>query len=111
MNIEQFIGKTVNQEQLTEHEADIYAPGEYSCELTMAEVFLWDFECNGTDSLGCNRYSIQLHLDEQDQITRIQRVGHCHMCGGQGSDDDLDVFPHPTLEDEACQVLVGFMVY
>ncbi|MFC1762977.1 hypothetical protein ACFL6U_12970 [Planctomycetota bacterium] len=110
MNIEQCIGKPVNREQLTEHEADIYAPGEYSRELTMAEVFLWDFEYNGTDSSGRNAYSIQLFLDEQDQIVRIQRLGHCHMCGGQGSDDDLDIFPHTTLEEKTHQVLVDLVV-
>ena len=66
MNLEQLIGKTVNREQLKEHEADISAPGELDQELTVAEIFLWDFECNGTDSAGRNAYSIQLFLNEHD---------------------------------------------
>lgn len=36
-------------------------------------------------------------LDEQNQIVKIQRMAHCHMCGGQGSDDELKRFPHGTL--------------
>jgi hypothetical protein len=56
--------------------------------------------------VGRNAYSIQLSLDEQDRIVNIQRVGHCHMCGGQGQDDDLDVFPHNTLDEELDQVLI-----
>ena len=110
MNIEQFIGKAIYRKQLEAYDADVHAPGEYSHELTMAEVNLWDFECNGTDCTGRNAYSIQLFLDEQDQIVNIQRVGHCHICGGQGSDDDLDVFPHESLEEEACQVLEDLVV-
>ncbi|MFC1652773.1 hypothetical protein ACFL3F_03635 [Planctomycetota bacterium] len=107
MNLDQFIGKSV---ELKDHEADIYAPGESDREFTVAEVFLWDFECDGTDSEGRNAYSIQLYLDEQDRIVRIQRVGHCHMCGGQGSDDSLEVFPHPTLEEEAYQIITKLVV-
>ena len=100
-----FLGKTVDREQLILHEADIYAPGEFDQEFAVAEVFLWDFACNGTDSAGRNAYSIQVYLDDQKRIIKIQRVGHCHMCGGQGSDDDLKRFPHSTLEEEAHQVL------
>jgi len=110
MNMVSFIGKTVNREQLTVYEAEVSAPGELGRELTVAEVFLWDFECDGTDSEGRNAYSMELCLDEQDRIVRIQRVGHCHMCGGQGSDDNLDRFPHQTLEDEARQVLIDLVV-
>ena len=106
MSIEQFISKTANREQLAAYKADIHAPGELADELSVAEIFLWDFECNGTDIEGRNAYSIQLSLDEQDRIVNIQRVGHCHMCGGQGSDDDLDMFPHKSLEDELELVMI-----
>ena len=106
MRTSQFIGKTINRDELAAYEADVHAPGEFDRESTVAEVFLWDFECNGTDSAGRNAYSIQLYLDDQDHIVRIQRVGHCHMCGGQGSDDDLDVFPHKSLEEDLDQVML-----
>jgi hypothetical protein len=104
-----FLGKTVDREQLVVHEADIYAPGEFDSEFAVAEVFLWDFECNGMDSTGRNAYSIQLSLDADNRIAKIERIGHCHMCHGQGSDDDLKRFPHSTLEEEAHQVLTDLL--
>jgi hypothetical protein len=109
MKTHPFIGKTVSLEKLRMAEAEISPRGEYD-EFTIAEVFLSDFECNGTDSEGRNAYSIQLYLDEQDRIAKIQRMGHCHMCGGQGSDDELKRFPHRTLEEEADQALIDLLI-
>jgi hypothetical protein len=109
MKTRPFIGKTVSLEKLRMAQAEICPCGKYDDEFTVAEVFLSDFECCITDRTGRNAYSIQLYLDEQDRIIRIQRVGHCHMCGGQGSDDELKRFPHRTLEEEAYQVLTDLL--
>ena len=104
-----FIGKTVNRDQLTAFEAEVNAPGEFDEDYTVVVIYLWNFACCGTDKTGRNAYSIQICLNEQNQITGIQRVGHCHMCGGQGADDDLKRFPHRTLEEEAYQVLMELL--
>jgi hypothetical protein len=40
-----------------------------------------------------------------NRIVRIDRVGHCHMCGCQWTHDVLDRFPHRTLEEGAQEVM------
>lgn len=65
------------------------------------EVFLSDFVYDGpTDRYGYNAYSVLIFL-ENEKVKDVQRMGHLHMCGGQGSDFDMSRFPHPGLEAEA----------
>jgi len=105
MKTRPFIGKIVAHKNLRMLDAEIHPRGQYDDEYTIAEVFLSDYECRITDRAGRNAYSIQLYLDNQHQVVKIVRVGHCHMCHGQGSDDDLNRFPHRTLEEQAHKVL------
>ena len=107
MKTRPFIGKTVSLEKLETVDAEIYPRGKYDDEFTVAEIFLSDFECCGMDRTGRNAYSIQLYLDSRNRIVEIVRIGHCHMCHGQGSDDELKRFPHRTLEEEAHMVLTS----
>ena len=109
MKTRPFIGKTVSLEKLQKIDAEIHPRGKYGDEYTVAEIFLNDFECCITDKTGRNAYSIQLSLDADNRIAKIERIGHCHMCHGQGSDDDLKRFPHSTLEEEAYQVLTDLL--
>ncbi len=44
------------------------------------------------DKMGFNGYSIVIHL-KGDAIRGIERVGHCHMAGGEGADTNLKRFP------------------
>ncbi len=105
MKTRSFIGKTILRRDLRMVDAEIYPRGQYDDDYTIAEVFLRDFQCCITDRSGRNAYSIQLYLDSQSQVAKIVRIGHCHMCHGQGSDDELKRFPHRTLEDQAHKVL------
>ena len=44
------------------------------------------------DMGGFNAYSALLVLRD-GRLAEIHRVAHCHMCGGQGSDEEVDAFP------------------
>jgi len=110
-----FIGKAVSLPMLNKDETVSFCDeGEYdedydSKGYTIAEIFLSDFDCGGfTDKYGRNAYSIRLILDG-DKINKILRVGHIHMCGGQGSDDELPRFPHKSLEKEAEHIINKFL--
>lgn len=50
--------------------------------------------------MGFNAFSIELLL-ERDAIKDIQRMGHVHMCGGQGTDKELKKFPRADIEEQA----------
>jgi len=96
-----FVGKHIVPAKLNDYKLDINPPGSYDDEFITAEIFLYNFDCDMTDRTGRNAYSLRLYLDNDYKIVDIVRVGHCHMCNGQGSDDDLRTFPHKTLEEEA----------
>lgn len=108
------IGKTVSLSKLTKKISAsdydyFYDKGDYDEDYSVAEIFLNDFDCPGnTDKFGRNAYSILLFLNG-DKIKKVQRVGHCHMCSGQGSDDELLRFPHKSLEEEAEQLITKFI--
>jgi hypothetical protein len=70
------------------------SPGRVDEYYAVAECYLTKFDCCGYDRTGRNAYSIQVYLDG-NRIVRIDRVGHCHMCGGQGADDVLRPLPAP----------------
>jgi hypothetical protein len=106
MKTRSFIGKSVALEDVQSADGLVWHDVEdYDEEYAVAEIFLRDFDCDGhTDGAGMNAYSVRLYLDGE-RIAKIERVGHCHMCGGQGSDDELDRFPHQSLEEEAQDVI------
>jgi hypothetical protein len=73
------------------------------------EIFLHDFPFEGwTDKAGFNAYSIVLAIAD-GRITDVQRIGHIHMKGGQGSDEELIIFPHRSLEREAQRAIEAFV--
>lgn len=51
-----------------------------------------------------NAYSLEVHVVD-GRISDVARIGHCHMCGGQGVDDELSEFYSPNLEAEAEEAL------
>lgn len=106
-----FIGKAVSLSMVQKDSSvSFYNKGEYDDDYSVAELDLNNFECLGnTDRTGRNAYSIQLFLDG-DKIKKIQRIGHCHMCSGQGSDDELRRFPQMSLEEEAEQKITNLLV-
>jgi len=74
---------------------------EESYETPILEKHLSQFELDGaTDEHGYNDYSIRINLEE-DKIIKVCRIAHLHMCGGQGTDDDINRFPFESLEEEA----------
>lgn len=106
-----FLNKQVTLEKLKEYLIESYSdPEDYDDERVIgknrqsAEIYLSEFECYVTDRAGRNAYSLVIHL-VNDRICDIERVGHIHMCGGQGSDDVLNRFPHASLEKEAENIL------
>lgn len=115
MNIEYFIGKTVNidelknasdvfrlPEEIADGDSYYYEYGQY----TFSEIFLSQFKYEGSyDSSGYNAYSIKVIVD-RNIITEVLRIGHCHFCNNEGSDYELDeCFPYESLEDEAVAYL------
>ena len=71
------------------------------------EKFLCDSEDEGgsPDKAGYTGYSIVLQLDQnRERIVEIERIGHCHMCGGQGADYPLARFPHQLVEEAAREI-------
>jgi len=104
-----FLGKSLDLHKAKQLDTYQYnPPGETDDEYASCEIYLNDFDCETTDSMGRNAYSILIYLDGT-QIVKIVRIGHCHMCGGQGSDDELTHFPHQTLEKEAQGILAGLI--
>jgi len=105
MRQRQFVGKKISLERLEDIAETMLPRGERDDDYSVAEIFLNDFEIDvHTDRTGRNAYSIEIYLDN-DRIKKIIRIGHCHMCGGQGSDDELTRFPHKSLEEEAEDLL------
>jgi hypothetical protein len=100
MRKKDFIGKNIDIDYIKKSDVSYHETGKYDDHPTV-EIFLHDYELvSHTDKAGYNAYSILLHLSK-NLITNIDRIGHCHMCHGQGSDDLLLRFPHNSLEDEA----------
>ncbi|MFB3786691.1 MAG: hypothetical protein ACE15F_09995 [bacterium] len=65
------------------------------------EIYLPYPEDNiNTERSGYNMFSVVLILKE-NKIVNLKRIGHCHMCGGQGTDDELRKYPCPALEEAA----------
>jgi hypothetical protein len=85
MKTRPFIGKIVLRRDLRMVDAEIHPRGQYDDEYTIAEVFLRDFQCCITDRTGRNAYSIQLYLNSQNQVAKLVRIGHCHMCHGRAA--------------------------
>ena len=108
MKTRSFIGKRISLQKLEELAEEIFPPGDYDDDYSVAELYLNNFDCLVTDRAGRNAYSIQLYLDH-DIILGVQRIGHCHMCGGEGSDDELLRYPHKTLEEEAHNILSSLL--
>jgi len=99
----EFIGKPI----------DLLAGGELGfCsqddDYQSLEIGLSDYETGMTDKAGFTGYTLTVVLDDV-RVVDIYRTGHCHMCGGQGTDSDLRRFPHASLEDEAAVVLESLL--
>jgi len=108
MKKKDFLGKAISSDKIKDIEVFKNPPGTYDDNFLVLEIFLNDFTCdNFTDRTGRNAYSLRLFLDGEN-IIKINRIGHCHMCG-QGSDDELSRFPHKTLEEEAEDVLSSLL--
>jgi hypothetical protein len=69
------------------------------------ERFLEEYDYEEADSrTGFNHFSILLTI-KGNKINEIQRIAHCHMCGGQGTDRVVKVFPFKSLEVEASIIM------
>lgn len=111
MQVRKFMGKRVSIDEIKAMVGSscFFDAGDHDdTDFAVAVVVLRDFECKITDRFGYTDFSMNLYLDG-DRISSIQRVGHVHMCGGQGMDDDLKRFPHATLEKEASEKLSRVM--
>lgn len=111
-----FLNKRVSIEKLKEYLIDTDCDPEDCDEGSVvkinrqsAEIYLSEFECYATDRTGRNAYSLVIHL-VNDHIYDVERVGHIHMCGGQGSDDVLSRFPHASLEKEAENIMKELLI-
>ena len=101
MGIEECIGKDLDINEAINRGFSYCDNSQEEHENSTLEKYLYDYLFDGfTDESGFNFYSILIHL-EGERIVDIERIGHCHMCGGQGVDSTLDEFPHETLEAEA----------
>ncbi len=73
-----------------------YENGQY----TNAEILLHDFKINDNfDKYGYSLYSLKVVVDD-DKVIMLIKVGHVHE-GEEGTDFELDRFPHKSLEVEA----------
>jgi len=107
MQVRDFKGKRVCLDEIKAMTGPsrFYEAGDHDdTEFAVAVIMLRDFECEITDRFGNTDYSLSVFLDE-DRIVSLDRVGHVHMCGGQGIDSELRRFPHKTLEKEAEDLL------
>jgi hypothetical protein len=95
-----YLNKAINAKELIHpFEQDSYG------ENNSYERFLEDYNYEEADSrTGFNYFSIRLVINE-NKITEILRIAHCHMCGGQGTDRVVKVFPIKSLEAEASKVM------
>lgn len=110
MQKRKFLGKRISLEELKGFDANLYEPGDYDDDYKVFQIMLNDFICDGfTDNTGRNAYSIEIFL-AGDIIKNITRTGHCHMCGGQCSDDDLNRFPQHSHEEEANDLMSSLVV-
>lgn len=102
-----YIGKIIDEDALL-HGGIIQRPaGKYRQD--RIEIFLSDFECRGhTDRFGYTAYSVLIH-HQLSCILNIERIGHRHVSGSQGSDDKLNRFPHKSLEEEAEFALIELL--
>jgi len=103
MQVRNFVGKPVCLDAVKAMvgESCFYEAGDHDeSEFTVAVLMLHDFESEMTDRFGYSDYSLSIYIDE-NRIVSLERVGHVHMCGGQGMDTELRRFPHKTLENEA----------
>jgi hypothetical protein len=106
MQVRNFVGKQVCLDAVKAMAGSscFYEAGDYDEEFAVAMIMLHDFDSELTDRFGYSDYSLSIFLDE-DRIVSLERVGHVHMCGGQGLDDELKRFPHKSLEQEAEDLL------
>ena len=107
MQVRNFVGKRVCLDAVKAMTGPscFYEAGDHDdTDLAVAVLMLRDFECEITDQFGYTDYSLGIFLDE-DRIVSLERVGHVHMCCGQGMDSELRRFPHKTLEKEAEDLL------
>jgi hypothetical protein len=106
MQIRDFKGKRVCLDKIEAMAGSscFYEAGDYDEAFAVAVVALTDFNCEMTDRFGFTDYSLVVYLDE-DRIVSLERVGHVHMCGGQGMDSELRRFTHKSLEQEADEKL------
>jgi hypothetical protein len=102
MQVRDFKGKRVRLDEIETMAGSncFYEAGDYDEAFAVAVVALTDFNCEITDRFGYSDYSLGIFLDG-DRIVSLERVGHVHMCGGQGMDSELRRYPHKTLEREA----------
>jgi len=103
MQVRNFVGKRVclDAVKTMAGESCFYEAGEHDdTEFAVAVIMLRNFESELTDRFGFTDYSVGIYIDG-DRIVSLERVGHIHMCGGQGMDDELRRFPHRSLEQEA----------
>lgn len=102
MRVRDFKGKRVCLDEIKAmtDPSHFYEAGDHDdTEFAVAVIMLHDFGCELTDRFGYTDYSLTVFLDD-DRIVSLDRVGHVHMCGGQGMDDELKRFPRRTLENE-----------
>ena len=95
-----FLGKRVNFDRLK----DIFYR-ETNAGDVRYEIFLKDYDFEHADqNTGMNFFSLVLRVDG-DKLADIRKIGHRHMCSGQGTDNDLKAFPFSSLEREAELIL------
>jgi hypothetical protein len=106
----QFIGKQIKLDEAKAIATGMGVEFSYDPEEQHIEMFLSDFEFVGNmDKTGRNGYSLEIDMDG-NTIIEITKIGHCHMCSGQGSDDELRRFPHKSLEAQAQEILSRILV-
>jgi hypothetical protein len=100
MTKSEFLGKRVNFERLK----DIFYR-ETNAGDVHYKVFLKDYDFEHADQKsGMNFFSLVLRVDG-DKLADIKKIGHSHMCSGEGTDSDLRAFPFSSLEREAKLIL------
>jgi hypothetical protein len=105
MRKQDFIGTLISEDKVAEVEGIEIDWAEDEEGNSAMEVFLSEFPYDGwPDKAGFNAYSIRLVAPE-GRITSVLRIGHVHMKGGEGYDEELPVFPLRSLEREAQKVM------
>lgn len=104
--LDAFIGKFVDGRKLSELESTSYGAGEMDDDYDVHEIELSDFEFEGaTDAAGWNAYALRVAVDDDGRIKSIQRVGILRMAGGQETEENIEAFPHPTIQNQAVGIL------